>query len=79
MTMRGRREIDQPQKLKLIRPSSGYFGYNSKRTDSDTDLGRFSSNNVRSTENFVAYLHFINLVLLLFYFRAFHLEVQKVV
>lgn len=46
VTMRQRRDIDQPQKLKLIRPSSGYFGYNSKRTDSDTDLGRFSSNNV---------------------------------
>lgn len=35
-----------PQKLSLIRPSSGYYGYNSRRTDSDTESAHFSSTNV---------------------------------
>lgn len=34
------------QKLSLIRPSSGYYGYNSRRTDSDTESAHFSSTNV---------------------------------
>lgn len=45
-TMRQRSDAGQPRKLSLIRPSSGYYGYNTKRTDSDTDLGRFSSRDV---------------------------------
>lgn len=46
-TMRQRPDASgQPRKIGLMRPSSGYYGYNTRRTDSDTDLGRFSSNNV---------------------------------
>ncbi|XP_055296004.1 uncharacterized protein LOC129565299 [Sitodiplosis mosellana] len=47
--MRQRLDVGQSRKLSLIRPSSGYYGYNTKRTDSDTDLGRFSSNNSLSS------------------------------
>lgn len=61
--MRQRPDAGQPRKLSLIRPSSGYYGYNTKRTDSDTDLGRFSSNNVRVFGSF----HFlINQCLLIY-------------
>lgn len=34
------------KKLTLVRPSSGYYSMNAKRNDSDTESGRFSSNNV---------------------------------
>lgn len=34
------------KKLSLLRPSSGYYSYNVKKVDSDTESGRFSSNNV---------------------------------
>ncbi|XP_031624070.1 dentin sialophosphoprotein [Contarinia nasturtii] len=50
ITMRSRPDaVGQPRKLGLVRPSSGYYGYNTKRTDSDSDLGRFSSNNSLSS------------------------------
>lgn len=58
-TMRQRNDNNaQPKKLSLIRPSSGYYSYNVKRTDSDTESGRFSSNNVNSLEvSFCPYLY----------------------
>lgn len=54
--MRQRPEPTQSRKLSLIRPSSGYYGY-TKRTDSDTDLGRFSSNNVSNMKFILLSLH----------------------
>lgn len=82
--MRTRRDFEQPQKLKLIRPSSGFFGYNSKRTDSDTELGRFLSNNVRILSLIEIPLGMFErlFIRLLFYYhlrRAFHPAAQKVV
>lgn len=75
--MRQRADV-QPRKLSLIRPSSGYYGYNTKRTDSDTDLGRFSSNNVRFGYGFCQ--EFGNkLFHSLFFYRASHPAVRRVV
>lgn len=53
VVMRQRPDYGQPKKLSLIRPSSGYYSYNSRRTDSDTDLAvnSLSSGSSKSSLN----------------------------
>lgn len=76
--MRQRYDAGQPKKLSLIRPSSGYYGYNTKRTDSDTESAKFSSNNVSLTFYLLwqlnCIIHFVPLIN-----RVYHRAARKVV
>lgn len=44
--MRQKTSVGPIQQRGMVRPSSGYYGYASRRTDSDSESGRFSSTNV---------------------------------
>lgn len=66
----------QPKKLTLIRPSSGYYGYNTKRADSDNESAKFSSNNVSHIIIRIYIVHKMSANCL--FLRACHRAVQKV-
>lgn len=48
-TLRQPAAIAGHRNIGLMRPSSGYYSYNVKRLDSDSESGRCSSNNVSNT------------------------------
>lgn len=85
--MRQKTSIVANQSRGLLRPSSGYYGYASRRTDSDTESGRFSSTNVRKYFCLPFLFFFftrLNLNKNLAYFvyhpnRAFHQVVRRAV